>query len=479
MIRLVPKWAYHYDEFWQAISVRNLWFIRLRYFFIAGLILFLIGGEYVLTFALTPAQITAILVTGLIILLYNFLIQIIRKNIKSIPGKFNSLHLSLVQMILDLMALMILVYFTGIIESPLHLFFIFQLIIGSIILPGYLVYTIAAVIIIIYSTLIFMQYYGLAANHYIAGLYSNHIEHEFSFIILFIIVFAAMLIVSVYLANNIARRLYQREKQLVETFEKLKETEKAKQKYIIGVVHEVKSPISSVRSILDLVNNEYLGPVSEEAERKINRAKKRTDDAIQLINSVVRLSKLKLLDMTTAEEVSPRELLKNIIGKNSEEIKRRKIHLHFEDYRKDKKNLYGDKILLELALSNIFVNAMKYGQEGGKIEAIINDKNSNLVIDITDDGIGIPEKEINKIFNQFFRASNIVKDKQEGSGMGLSVVKEVIERHRGKIDVQSPSRLGDEKNPGTTVLIELPYKFAPQKTEDESKIKMPEDNLKI
>ena len=125
MIALVPGWAHHYEDFWSAIRARNLWFIKIRYAFSIALALFLIGGELVLNFSLSGSQIIAIGSLSAVIFTYNVLIHYFRKYIGSIPGKFNSLHLSLVQMLLDLTALLILVYFTGAIESPLYLFAIF------------------------------------------------------------------------------------------------------------------------------------------------------------------------------------------------------------------------------------------------------------------------------------------------------------------------------------------------------------------
>ena len=72
--------------------------------------------------------------------------------------------------------------------------------------------------------------------------------------------------------------------------------------------------------------------------------------------------------------------------------------------------------------------------------------------------LGIPEKEIKMIFRQFFRASNLRTKKVDGSGLGLSLVKEIVERLDGSINIESPSKIGNEKNPGTTVRIMLPTK---------------------
>ena len=93
----------------------------------------------------------------------------------------------------------------------------------------------------------------------------------------------------------------------------------------------------------------------------------------------------------------------------------------------------------------------------GLVEIEVDEDRDNLIIKICDNGAGIPKEEIDRIFNDFFRGSNITKAGIEGSGLGLSVVKQIVERHNGTINVQSPSHLSTTKNPGTLVEITLPF----------------------
>jgi signal transduction histidine kinase len=458
MIKLVPAWAHDYDEFWATIRRRNRWFIRLRYIAVAGLAGFLLVGEFLLSFKLTPFQIYSIITITLLIFGYNVIIQVIRPKIKCIPGEFNCMHLSLVQMILDLTALMILVYITGIKESPLYGLFIFHMIIGSLILPGYLIYMICGIIIAIYVGLIFLQHLNLVGNHIITGLYEtvpvNLITHD----IIFSGVFIAMMSISVFIANVMARNLLRREKQLRETFQELKDTEIAKQKYIIAVVHEIKTPLAAVHSMVDLIYQNFLGPVNEKVSEKLTRIKLRLDDALNLINDVLRISKLRLLNISSSEEINLEELISIFKEKEIEKLQAEGIELEIIDGRDDKSGLYGDRVLLELAISNILNNSVKYIGREKRIVASMCNKEDYIELIVEDTGIGIPEKDLDKIFEQFYRASNIKKVSIEGTGIGLSLVKEIIERHGGAITITSPSSIGDNENPGTRVMIKLPRK---------------------
>lgn len=133
------------------------------------------------------------------------------------------------------------------------------------------------------------------------------------------------------------------------------------------------------------------------------------------------------------------------------------VRLTLNNKRKDKHKIEGDPFLLQIALSNIISNAIKYNNMDGLVEINVEEDSANLIIKVCDNGIGIPKQDLQKIFTDFYRASNIKQFNAEGSGLGLSVVKQIVERHNGTIDIQSPSHLSTNKYPGTCVKITLPF----------------------
>ena len=139
MLNLIPSWAVHYEQFWNSVKRRNLWFIQLRYAAALMLLAFLFGTRYILSLTLTSTQFSATISITILILLYNIAIHFFRKRVKMVNEGFNHLHLSLLQMVLDLAALTLLIYFLGTLENPLYMFYIFHMIIGSLILPGSLI----------------------------------------------------------------------------------------------------------------------------------------------------------------------------------------------------------------------------------------------------------------------------------------------------------------------------------------------------
>lgn len=417
---------------------------------------FIVSSEFLLGIGFTQTQLVALTLINCSILVYNGILQWLRVYLKCEPFKFNPLHFSLVQMVLDLSALMLLVYFTGGIETPLFMLFVFHMIIGSLILPGTVIYTIAISVVFIFFGMVLGEYHNLISHHAVAGLLQTPLYNNFKFIVTYSIVFGFVILMSVVLANKIANQLYLMEQKLVESLEQLNAAEVEKQNYVIGVVHEIKTPLSAVNSYLDVILQGFLGPVNEKILAKLQRVRARSAEAIQLTNDVLKVSKLRLLDEIKKEEIKVRDILSSVLKKQRANFDRKKVKLHFKDNRKIRSKILGDKLLLEIAFSNLVSNALKYIEDEGVIEIILDEKEKGIQLEVCDNGIGIPEKDIEKIFDDFYRASNIRSKGYEGTGMGLSIIKHIVEKHNGTIEVQSPSRLASTNKPGASFIVFLP-----------------------
>jgi signal transduction histidine kinase len=456
MKNLVPEWAWEYKEFWASIRKRNLWLIELRYGVVVMLVSCLIISKYFFEIEYSQTQFIAIVVITASIFCYNIMFHKVRKFLKCNPQGFNPLYFSLIQMIFDLIALLLLVYYTGSIESPLYLLFVFHTIIGSLILPSIVVYAVASSFVVLFIAMLALEHFKVIPHHQVIGLLQIPLYDNLHFIIVFLITFTFMIFVIVYLTNKIVGQLYSLEKDLYDSNKRINAAEKEKQKYIMGIVHEIKAPIAAVASYLDIVLQKFLGPIDENVEDKLKRAKYRTDEGIQLINDVLNISKLTLYDKFDEEDLDMEELISSVIKRLKPVATSHLIELSLKDKREKKKKISGDKFLLDIALSNLIVNSIKYGIDGGKVEVSLDNENNSQLITVCDNGLGIPADELPKIFKDFYRASNVKKVYSEGSGLGLSVVKKVVERHGGHIEVKSPSKMGGMKNPGTCFTITLP-----------------------
>ncbi len=457
MFELVPEWASHYEEFWLTIRRRNLWFIKLRYGAAVMLLFSIFFSKFFLEIEFSKVQQNSITSITILILFYNLAFHTLRKYLKHDAKKFNPLHLSILQMIFDLFALMSIIYFTGSVESPLLLFFVIHMIVGSLILPGFVIYTFAVVVVLAFWGITVGEYYSIIQHHHILGYLPVPIHQHFNFVLAINITFAFMVFMIVLIANKVANQLYIREQQLLESIDKINAAEKEKQKYISGIVHEIKTPLAAVHSYLDLVLQKFLGPLDEVVEEKLTRARRRSDKAIELINNVLKISKLRIEDSFIKEEVDIASILARAIKSAKVNAEAKGVKLSLINRRKERHTIDGDPLLIQIALSNIISNAIKYNFMDGKVEIEVDEDKDNLIIKVCDNGVGIPKEETEKIFNDFYRASNIKHGSVEGSGLGLSVVKQIVERHNGTINIQSPSHLSTDRFPGTCVKLTLPF----------------------
>jgi len=459
MYRLIPSNTYDLEQLWALLIRRNRWIVNLRYIVFISLSIFTILTLFVIDIELSTEQCTALIVLSAVILFYNVLFQYILKTdlIKNDPDKFNQVHFSLIQIFADIIALAILIYYTGGIESPFYVFFIFHMIIGSLLLPGYVIYTIASGIVICFYTASLLEYFTIIPHHKFGILLNMTIYNNLEYNLIFATSFGIMLIVSVFLANSIARALYIRDQELKITLDKLDKAEVIKQKYTMGIVHEIKSPLASVQSYLDLILQKFTGPISQPVEDKLQKARNRTDEAIQIINDVLNISRLRLQTSLNKDDINIAELLNKLIIKKKIQGDYSRIGINFYDLRSDKCTIKGDYSLIGLAFSNLIGNAIKYSNFVSTIEIVIEDgrEENEIRVEVCDNGIGIPEKDKLKIFREFYRASNVKEKNYEGTGLGLSVVKLIIEQHEGEITFESPSRLANEIGPGTCFKVFL------------------------
>ena len=110
----------------------------------------------------------------------------------------------------------------------------------------------------------------------------------------------------------------------------------------------------------------------------------------------------------------------------------------------------GDRERIEQVITNIVSNAVKYTPDGGKIDMLVGTSGKNVFVRVTDNGIGIPEKDLPRLFDRFYRVDKARSRESGGTGLGLSIAQEILNQHKGSIEISS------EYGKGTSVLITMP-----------------------
>lgn len=260
-------------------------------------------------------------------------------------------------------------------------------------------------------------------------------------LILFVIIF---LQVNFFKKTNISS-----ERAIEKKRQELEELNKHQSQFFINVSHEIRTPLTLLLGEADKlseINKENVSNVfklENNIKKQINKIKKIVDDVIDLAKM-----KTSTFNLHT-KNGNLKELVQKIYVSFEPLFKQKEINYSLHIISPINNYVLLDELFFERALNNIIVNALKYTPKNGSVSILIKQEFKEIILEITDTGIGISEKEINKIFDRFYQVSNHI-NKSGGSGVGLAFSSEIIKKHNGKIFVNSKEGFG------STFVIKLP-----------------------
>jgi len=227
--------------------------------------------------------------------------------------------------------------------------------------------------------------------------------------------------------------------------ETLKVREAYRKEFMGNVSHELKTPLFTVQGyILTLVDGAMDDPVI--LKKYLNRANKGVERLIYIVNDLDMITKLETGDLnlnyTNFDIV---ELVQSVFDLFEMKAAKKNIALTFDMNYTEPILVHADQERIQQVLSNLVVNSIKYGKEDGTTEVSIEDLIRNkVIIRVTDNGEGIAQAHIPRLFERFYRVDKSGSRKEGGSGLGLAIVKHIIEAHHERIYVESDYRVGSE-----------------------------------
>ncbi|MBN1313334.1 MAG: hybrid sensor histidine kinase/response regulator [Anaerolineae bacterium] len=221
--------------------------------------------------------------------------------------------------------------------------------------------------------------------------------------------------------------------RLSEEKERLVELDRAKQQFIRLVTHELKAPVSAIQYYLKLMQEGYISP-DEQAEI-VRRCMARADEELALIGDLLELGRLQVVRPDSQTSVSLSDVLQEVIEEFQAEAEQRNIKV--EILVEAVPPVLGSPDQFKSMWSNLLSNAVKYTLEGGRISVSLHANGPYVIGEVADTGIGIPLEEQDNLFTEFFRAKNVKDLEIQGTGLGLVIVKHVIERAGGEIEAES------------------------------------------
>lgn len=228
--------------------------------------------------------------------------------------------------------------------------------------------------------------------------------------------------------------------------------------YIRRVSHELKSPLASIATMLQVVLESLTGEVPEKQRDLIQRAERRATAALSLVEDLLTLSRVR--ELAVAEEVTEVDLEDLIADTIAEEELAAQRHgvVFVREVDGRLPLIRGHAEGLQAMLRNLVSNAVKYSPQGGQVRVAARAEQGRVVIEVEDHGIGIPEEDLGRIFDDFYRTPLSRQLGIMGTGLGLPIVKSVVEHHGGEITVES------KPGTGTLFRVTLPITGASETT---------------
>ena len=223
-------------------------------------------------------------------------------------------------------------------------------------------------------------------------------------------------------------------KSLNEMTNKLNHLNKIRKKSTADLAHELRTPLTTIKSYLEGIEDGVL-KADQETISEINEELDRLVLLVNRLGSLTDAERKKVY--LEKEKIEINDLLTNIIHKFTKKAQKKNIKIINELENRDKLSIYSDGESLEIIFNNLISNAIKYNKNGGSVKITSKIENDYVVIEIEDDGIGIKDKDLPYIFERFYRADSSRSKGTKGTGIGLAVVKELIEALSGKIEVES------------------------------------------
>ena len=362
------------------------------------------------------------------------------------------------QITCDLVAVAALVHTIGGVENHFILLFVFPVIVASEFFAPRIAYgyaTLAAVLIhaIGWGEYFFYDrfHYGLtvcesAAAERCVPLVASGAGQHYVFVLQVCFVMTFAVYVTVFVASSIAGRLRQREEELEQAYRGLKSLEEVKSQFMRKTSHELRAPLGAMQSLLKAGARQM--PADAAGRDLLDRALARSQNTLDLVDDLLRYSRLQaVLDVDRFEVVDLAEVVRSAAELFRAQAGEKGIRLEAEVAAT---SVRGARDRLVDLVNNLISNAVRYTDEGGTVTVRAGCREGKAVLTVSDTGIGIPPDELPRIFDEFYRGEEAKRSVQHGTGLGMTIVRRVVDLHNGRIDVDS------EPGRGTTFRVTLP-----------------------
>lgn len=221
------------------------------------------------------------------------------------------------------------------------------------------------------------------------------------------------------------------------------EIDRMKSDFISLASHQLRTPLSAIKTYSHMLVDGYMGEITEAQNKSLRTIISAANRMNELISTLLNITRIESGNVTmTPKAVDVRRLTEEVIKEHSLAASDNEVTVTLDTGAKNLPTLTTDVLLFKEVLSNLISNAIKYTASDGHVTVSIKNRRYDMLFTITDTGMGIPRYSQEQIFTKFFRAHNVVKQETSGTGLGLYLVKGLVEALGGKIWFESTEGKG-------------------------------------
>jgi len=370
-----------------------------------------------------------------------------------------------VQSAADLIATTVIIHYAGGVENPLFLYYVFHVILASIILPYRSAYMLATFAVVLFTSLVGLEYLQIIPHVHLAGLMPPDLYLQTPYVLAVVFGFGTTLYISTYLTTAIAGELRKRQRETValrdrllieaeelqNANEDLIKLDRLKTYFLAMASHDLKTPLAAVQSYLQVLLGGFVGELDEEHGRMLQRCSARIQELFDLINRFLDLAQIEKGKVVEEMEMI---CIGDMLNSCVDEVKvlaAEKSQALSAEIAEDLSTIYGSERHLKQVVTNLLSNGVKFTPEGGTITLCAREMEDQIEVSVSDTGVGVSAEDLPRMFEQFFRGKGATA--AQGTGLGLSISKRIVEAHHGTIWVESPYAEGQ---PGARFVFTLP-----------------------
>ncbi|MGN6181136.1 MAG: sensor histidine kinase [Mucilaginibacter sp.] len=242
--------------------------------------------------------------------------------------------------------------------------------------------------------------------------------------------------------NDVEHEVKEWAKQKKTEIDTLRTQEKFRREFLSNISHEFKTPLFAIQGYIEAIQDDNFEDV-DMAKEFLQKAARNVDRLSYLIKDLDEISKLESGEIPIKyTKFKINDLIKEVFESMEMKAKQHNIKLIFKQKYDEPIMVNADREKIVQVLVNLIDNSFKYGKEGGSTSVSLFELHDQVLVEITDDGIGIEEKNLPRLFERFYRTDSSRSRQIGGSGLGLAIVKHIVEAHQQTINVRSTEGLG-------------------------------------